>query len=76
MQCNFMHMICYFEKNKYPIKSTRFPELGNIQCETVDIEIQNGHAIHFECIALIIIFAHFKKLLKFLLSSFFCIMLL
>lgn len=40
------------------------------------LKYKNGHAIHFECIALIIIFAYFKKLLKFLLSSFFCIMLL
>ena len=38
MQCNFMHMICCFGKNKFPIKSTRLPELGNIQCETVDIK--------------------------------------
>ena len=35
-----MHMICCFGKNKFSIESTRFPKLGNIQCETVDIEIQ------------------------------------
>lgn len=38
MQCNFMHMICCFGKNKFPIKSIRLPELGNIQCEAVDIK--------------------------------------
>lgn len=36
MQCNFMHMICYFEKNKYPIKSSRPHSSENIQCETTD----------------------------------------